>query len=112
MNRLGEKLLSAFEPGVPSIGILWLDLPALTAHARDIAKENEHVSAELKYLVAQGMLRRGRQVCPDRRRPIGGSRTSSPDALHAEGLPSLRRTENTNRTADLAIRLTPAGSEY
>src|SRR5579863_835813 len=57
MNRLGEKLLSAFEPGVPSIGILWLDLPALTAHARDIAKENEHVSAELKYLVAQGKLR-------------------------------------------------------
>jgi glutaredoxin len=57
MNRLGEKLLSAFDPGVPSSVSLWLDLSSLTAHARDIAKENEHVGAEIRHLVSQGFLR-------------------------------------------------------
>lgn len=57
MNRLGEKLLSAFDSGIPSTGIMWLDSRALTSHASPVATGNEHISAELKYLVSQGLLR-------------------------------------------------------
>lgn len=57
MNRLGEKLLSAFDSATHPTGNVWLDLPSLTRGAREIASSNEHVNTELNHLVAQGMLR-------------------------------------------------------
>ncbi|HUK30121.1 MAG TPA: glutaredoxin family protein [Candidatus Acidoferrum sp.] len=53
MNRLAEQILSAFD----ALGGDSHDLSALSAHASSRAAGKEQLRAEVKHLVAQGMLR-------------------------------------------------------